>query len=299
MDTPYRQFVGLSCYVANLAGYLAVQWPDTENRLADSVRLAVRTDLPGGALAFSHHRTPLHQLPDGTALAYATGLTIPALTAELDRHGRVLLLVDNARLPWSPSYGTRAAAPHWLLVRGRAGDRWDVLDLFAGLLPGGEQRPYAGTVGTSVLRAALDPIAPFSAAQQRRNGLAFGFPVPVPAGATWLRRMPDDGAVAELPGEWAYDRAALAFLTDRLLADGAAAEAYLDDLWTAAAHHIFRHHRHGAAEPAAAWRRLPGALRFAVDSARRGRARPGLLSTTLAELDRLEHATPARSEEHR
>jgi hypothetical protein len=47
---------GLSCYTANLAVYLG---PDALDRIARSIRLAVRTDLGDDLLAFSHHRTPV------------------------------------------------------------------------------------------------------------------------------------------------------------------------------------------------------------------------------------------------
>ena len=304
---PYPLFAGLSCYTANLGCYLAAEWPGTEARLAGSVRLAVRTDLPDGELAFSHHRQPLDRLPDGSVLRYAAAppaTTLAAATAELDRHGRVLLVVDNARLPWSPSCGSSASAPHWLLVHGRQGDRWDVLDQFAGLLPGGEQRPHAGRLGTAELLAALRPAAPWSAAQHRRNTLAFGLPVPVPPGPTWLRRTPPGGADpaganhGRLAGRWAGDGEALGFLTDHLLRSGGDAVPYLDDLWSAAGHHVFRYRWLARTAAGAdrerldalrdAWQRLPSALRFAVDSARRGRARPALVRRTLEELDRLE-----------
>lgn len=310
MPLPYPLFAGLSCYTANLGCYLAFEWAAAEARVAGSVRLAVRTDLPDGELAFSHHRQRLDLLPDGSALRYAAATpaaTLAAATAELDRHGRVLLVVDNARLPWSPSYGSAAAAPHWLLVRGRQGDRWDVLDQFAGLLPGGEQAPYAGRLGTAELLAALRPAAPWSAAQHRRNALAFGLPVPVPSGATWLRRVPDaDADVDDLPDRWAGAGEALGFLTDHLLRHGGDAVPYLEDLWSAAGHHVFRYRWLARTATGAdrerldalrdAWRRLPSALRFAVDSARRGRPRPALVRRTLEELDRLEQELHRRAD---
>jgi hypothetical protein len=309
VTVPYAQFVGLSCYTANLGAYLEEEWPGSDTRLAASVRLAVRTDLPGAELAFSHHDEPLDRLPDGTALRYGAaspGDTLAEATAELEQYGRVLLVVDNARLPWSPSYGSAgAAAPHWLLVRGRRRSRWDVLDLFAGLLPTGEQLPYEGRLDTVQLRAALVPSGPWTAAQQRRNTLAFGFPVAVPAGASWLYRAPAAGGSAALRGGWVDGPHALPFLAEHLVRHGAGA-AYLDDLWTAAGHHAFRYgrlarvatgaERDTLTAAAEAWQRLPSAARFAIDSARRGRARPQLLHRTLDELDRLERAARRTAE---
>jgi len=330
---------GLSCYTANLAGYLAIELPGVRRWLAESVRLAVRVDLPGGELAFSHHAYPLDRLPDGTSLRYAsvraadhaatelaaTELAAAELAAEVGRHGRVLVVVDNARLPWSPALGTGQAAPHWLLVSGRDGPDWQVCDAFSGLLPAGEQQPHAGRLSTEALLGAMQPPPRWTRQQRRRNALAFGFPVPVPPGATrqWLRRSPAGApagpadpahagtahgggrpaapAPAELPGTWlTSDNDVLRFLAAQVAAQGEHAARYLDDLWSAAAHRVFRYRwlagrpgvpdaeRERFAAAGAAWARLPVALRFAVDSARRGQPRPSLIATTFEHLRGIE-----------
>ncbi|PZG02566.1 hypothetical protein C1I99_02205 [Micromonospora deserti] len=293
MAGPDPRFVGLSCYTSNLAGYLAGEFPDTPRWFAESVRVAVRTDLPDQQLALSHHRFPLDRLPDGTRLTYATapvGAVLDAVDAELRRHGRVVVVTDNAALPWSPARGD-GAAPHWLLVDHRRGDGWHVVDGFAGLLPGGAQQPYAGWLGGADLVAAMTPPDRWSPEQQRRNALAFGHWLPPPAGShpCWLARTAGPGADPELPGEWLLaDDDALVFLREHVAGSPADAVRHLDDLWTVAQHRTFRYRWSGDGEAAAAWAELPRALRFAVDSARRGRPRPGLVRATFDRLRQLD-----------
>ena len=85
-------------------------------------------------------------------------------------------LTEGSRLPWSPLRPNGVPAPHWLLVTGRRADSWHVVDAFAGLLASGEQRPYVGWLSTAQLTGAMMPVG-WSAEQQMRNSLAFGFPV--------------------------------------------------------------------------------------------------------------------------
>ncbi|KAA2255360.1 hypothetical protein F0L68_28555 [Solihabitans fulvus] len=305
------EFTGLSCYTANLVAYLAEDDPGAAARFADSVRLAVRVDLPDGALSFSHHDIPLDRLPDGTRLRYACAVDAMAardeVEAELAAHGQVLVVTDNARLPWSPSFGTISTAPHWLLVDGRDGDQWHVVDHFAGLLPTGEQSAHTGTLSTARLLDAMTLPRHWSAVQQRRSELAFGFPVGTPlSGPQWLRRDRDDGRADELPGRWlTTDAEALPFLADRFRADPIGMAPYLDDLWTVAGHHTFRYRRlredPACADDARAaldgaldaWRQLPSALRFAVDSARRDRPRASLVDLTFGNLLTIESGQDA------
>jgi hypothetical protein len=284
----------LSCYTGALACYRAAEFAGTEQWLAGSVRLAVRTDLPGEQLAFSHHRYPLDRLPDGTRLRYATGdraEAVSALGRELARYGRALVVTDAARLPWSPSYRSTDSAPHWLLLGGRLGDDWQVTDPFSALVPAGAHHPHDGWLTTAALLDAMTLPQRWAREQHRRNELAFGFPVPVPAGSApqWLRRDAGGGTPGELPGEWLHeDAVVLPFLADYVAGYVAAAGRHLDDLWTAARHRAFRHRWHGHPEVAAAWEALPGALRFAVDSARRGKPRTALVHTTFGRLRQLE-----------
>ena len=82
----------------------------------------------------------------------------------------------------------------------------------------------------------------------------------------------------------------------------------LDDMWAAAQHHAFRYAyllartAEGAEERSVlerarrAWRDLPMALRFAVDSARRGRHRATLVVKTFTELRRIEAEADAGAE---
>jgi hypothetical protein len=302
MTVPDPRFAGLSCYTANLAGYLADEFTDVPGRFADSLRVAVRTDLPAGELAFSHHRVPLDRLPDGTRLTWATAPVddvVDRVGTELRRHGRVLVVTDNAALPWSPATDGTAHAPHWLLVDGRRGDDWHVVDGFRGLLPAGEQEPYAGWLGTAGLQAAMTPPPSWRPEQDRRNALAFGFWLPPPGGAQpqWLVRTSAAAGEPELPGDWLLDEdATLEFLHDRVAEDPEAAGSHLDDLWAVAQHRTFRYRHLGDHEAARAWADLPRALRFAVESARRGRPRSALVRTTfdhLRQLERDRSTTPA------
>lgn len=313
-----RLGAGLSCYTANLAAYFAGEFGDAGRWLAESIRLAVRTDLPDGELAFSHHAYPLYQMPDGTRLRYAAApdadRATAGLAAELDRRGRVLVVVDNSRLPWSPATGTGQAAPHWLLVVGRDGQHWQVLDAFSGLLPPGEQRPYAGRLPADVLLGAMGPPPRWTRDQRRRNSLAFGLPVPVPRGATWqwLYRSPAGSAntgsanPGELPGTWlTSDHDVLPFLAGQVAEGAERGSRYLDDLWSAAGHRVFKYRwlavQPGLTEPErerfaaaeAAWDRLPVALRFAVESARRGQPRASLVATMFEHLRDIEYAIAA------
>lgn len=301
----HLRFAGLSCYTANLAAYLDSELPDVETHLARSVRLAVRAE-PAGGLVFSHHLTPLDRMPDGTVLRYATlppRAALVGLADELSRRGRVLLVTDGSRLPWSPSRHHGSPAPHWLLVTGRRGDSWHVVDAFAGLLPGGEQRPYAGWLSTAGLTRAATLPERWTPEQHMRDTMAFGHPVapPQPLGPLWLRRSPDPGpdpgpAAAAADGWLTGDRLALPFLAERFAEAPEPTARHLDDLWTAAMHRRFRHQwlldradlpdsdRRRLQAARAAWEQLPSALRFAVDSARRGRARPSLLRQTFTNL---------------
>ncbi|AHH99581.1 AMP-binding protein [Kutzneria albida] len=305
---PQPELAGLSCYTGSLAGYLDGEPVDAAELLANSIRLAVRIDLPEGALAFSHHRFPLNRLPNGDQLHYAAEAdpqrALAAITAELSRHGRVIVVVDNAELPWSPSYGVGPSAPHWLLLSTREEDKWHVVDPFSGLLPAGEQHPFTGWLSTESLLAALAP-RDWAPEQLRRNELAFGLPVPVAgSGLTWLGRVQATRQAEDpLPGNWltGCDQV-LPFLIGHLERRLAESGPLLDDLWAAAQHHVFRHRwlgeragvlgdlagaaRHESA--AQAWASLPKALRFAVESASRGRPRATLVRTTLNHLLALE-----------
>ncbi len=294
MTTLDARSLNLSCYTGNLVAYLAAEFPQACQTFADSVHLALRAD-PADELAFSHHRFPLHRLPDATRLAYGTAPTLAGalagVRAELSRHGRCLVVAENSRLPWSPSYGTAASAPHWVLVddydHGMAGGRWHLTDVFSGLMPDGEQSPFQGWLGDAELAAAMTPPPQLTPEQRRRNDLAFGVPVPQPnpAGPQWLRREPDDGATASLIGDWLRtDQEVLPFVADYFARHGQRASRYVDDLWTAARHRAFAHRLRGNPAAEAAWASLPGALRFAVDSAARGRPRTSLLRSTLEHL---------------
>jgi hypothetical protein len=307
--TPQDMEVGrwrvLSCYTANLAAYLARFSPDDEvaDRIAWSVRLSVRTDLPDG-IGFSHHAEPLNRLPGGHVLVYR-GADDPrqALQAEVARHGCALALTHSAQMPWSLA-DDEGNPPHLLLVDDVDHNRWHVIDHFAGLLPTGEeQQPYADWIDGDTLLGFMHGHRPFSEEQERRNHLVFGFPAPLPdARCRWLERVPgpDGSLVPPLPGRWLYEpNAVWRFLDERLREQTTrkSEPKFLDDLWAASQHH--RHRcarlllsplcddlglRSAVEELESQWAQLPRTLRFAAESARRGRPRAALISAIAGQL---------------
>jgi hypothetical protein len=292
--------LGLSCYTAALFGYLAAEW-DAGALLARSVRLAVRPDPAAGCPAFSHHEPSLDLLPDGSRLRYAAArdpqAALPELAAELVTHGRVVVVVDSARLPWSMVRGGRPA-PHWLLVNGVRDDTWHVVDRFTARLPAGEQRPHRGWLGTAALSDAMRQPASWTPEQELRNGLAFGSAVRIPrGGALWLRRDREAAGQTTIDaGGWlSGDAAALPFLASYLSDGGGRAARHLDDVWAAAGHRAFAYRwmlasgaggrdRRALAEALSRWEKLPQLLRIAVESAARGRPRPTLVRAALQAL---------------
>lgn len=279
----------LSCYTTNLVAYL--NFCDARQRLAYAVRLTVRTDLPD-AIGFSHHER-IDRTLDGRELAYRGAGSWAAardgLMAELDRSGAVLAVANTRHLPWSPQYG-RAAVPHWILLQHRDADRWRFTDHFAALLPEGEQRAQAGWFSDAGLRRALTPPGELAREVRLRDVYALGTEVALPPSVhyRWLARQAPAPMPAAGPQTWITDpQGVLEFLAERLVADSRLLAQHADDLWAAARHHCHRGTvlaGSGAVAPAAAersarsWSALPRALRFAADSAVRGRPRPGVVT---------------------
>ncbi|WP_424186714.1 hypothetical protein ACOBQX_02485 [Actinokineospora sp. G85] len=290
----------LSCYTANLVDYLAVEGADATGRLAGAIRLAVRTGPRDGAMAadllFSQHERidrddPTRGLGYRGARDWAE--TESALLAELRSHGRVLAVANTARLPWAPT-PPGGAAPHWILLRDRTRHGWQVVDRFAALLPHGEQHAHEGALTDDQLRLAMTPVSSPPAAVRNRDALALGERTEVPDGAAyrWLRWEP---ATASVPDDGWVDHPveALTLVADVLAGSERALAAHLDDVWAATRHHRFRltvlaDRGLVPAEPLGpvldAFAELPRALRFALDSARRGRPRPSLVRKTFAHL---------------
>ncbi|MFF3500649.1 hypothetical protein [Streptomyces sp. NPDC003247] len=279
----------LSCYTTNLVAYLDRDEPGAAHRLAHAVRLAVRTDVPGGGLAFSHHRR-IDRTGAGWELGYRSAadwaMAREGLRREASAAGGVLASGNTRHMPWSSQCGA-AGVPHWILLKTRPDGRWAVTDHFAALLPEGEHRPYAGELTDGELRAVLTPVGDRGPAAVR-DGLALGEPVPVPPADEyrWLVRQPHT-APQPLPGHWLQEpRAVLDFLAGRVAADLPTLVDHADDLWAAARHQC---HRitvladqgllpEPAADPAVEhWSKLPQTLRFAALSAARGRPRPELV----------------------
>lgn len=267
----------LSCYTANLVAYLG---GDALDRLAAAIRLDVRTDLADG-LAFRHHDRIDGGVDGG--LGYRSSpdweRTRIGLAAELAAHGRVLAVANTAHLPWAP---VRAPASHWVLIDAHDGDWWRVTDHFEALLPEGEQAFFTGRLTDATLRAALTPVAEPTSALLRRDTFALGRAVPVPPAHHYRWLAPHTAEPPPDDGDWCTELPkALALLGERFAADPALLATHLDDLWAAA-----RHQRLSTSDAAvaAAWADLPRTLRFAADSARRGRPRPSLVNAVFDDL---------------
>ncbi|MGP2436200.1 hypothetical protein [Streptomyces sp. JW3] len=288
----------LSCYTSSLLAHLELTRcvPEPGNRLAEAVRLAVRTDLPDGRLAFSQHDRI--DRAGGRELAYRGtaewDVARAALLAELADTGAVLAVGNTRHLPWAPQFGRRSV-PHWLLLTDHHDGSWRVLDRFAALLPLGEQHPYDGRLDDDGLRAALTPPGALPRAMALRDAYALGSVVAVPPAGhyRWLVRQRTSGPAPAATGHWLTDpEHVMSFLADRFTDDAGIFADHADDLWAAARHQRYRLAARGAtaASPAAAaaaaasWEKLPRALRIAVESAERGRPRPGVMRQALTDV---------------
>lgn len=273
----------LSCYTTALHRYLADEW-DADALLAPSIRLAVATGADD-QLAFSHHRSAIDRLPDGSVLRYAGAGSPDNLTggllAALSDQGRVIVQVDLAVLGWSPRWAGDAT-PHWIVVEGRDRDLWQVHDPFHADLIDGTQQPYRGAMTHEQLLTAVFS-GDWTPAQRRRSVFVFGHPVAVPEQpALWLER---STARPEAPKpateEWLGELDDVLALVEKLVADRPAELADIhDDLWAAGRHRMFAlryAHPPGSAREKAAsyavamWAALSRATYFAVETARRGR----------------------------
>lgn len=317
-DAAAPRSLGLSCYTENLAHYLAARLPDATDLLARSVRLAVRPDGP----CFSHHARALNDLPGGRRLAYRGAATaaeaLAGIAEEVSHRGLALAVADSGALPWL-SGEADDHAPHLLVVDGRSGEdgTWHVVDAFAALFStGGSQEPFGGTLTDAEFTALLAFPRGLSAVHRGRTALAFGYPVALPARETFQWLAEEEGTTGEeLPGgPWLTGPAALEATAELLLEDitrrrpdsgGTGGGAgVLEDAWAAARHHLFRDRRlledHGprldrtqrqsVEATTARWRELPRMLRFAADSARRGRPRPTLVRGAFHALAEAEAA---------
>jgi len=290
----------LSCYTSNLFAYLKPKVPTIRRTVAESVRLAVRTDLPGGELAFSHHPR-LDVDEQGHRLDYRSAPTWEharaALLTELVTTGRVLGCCDTYHLPWSPSYGVMHA-PHWVLLHRQVDGWWFVADHFASLTPLGHQEPYLGWLSDLQLRTALTPMGKVAAEVAHRDRHALGLPVELPpySDYRWLEFAPASQVVPaeRQQGEWLTDLVeALRHVAGACANDHGVVAKHVDDLWTASRH--FRYRLTVEAEvgqrdstsvkrASTAWEELPRALRFAAASAARGRQRNGVVTQAFTQL---------------
>lgn len=290
----------LSCYTTNLVAYLEPDEPGVQSRLAHAVRLAVRLDVDPGELVFSQHA----RVDDGT-LGYRGAVdwehAVAEFHAELARSGRVLAVADTFHLSWSPAYEV-AHSPHWLLLLARREGRWLVADHFRALTPLGEQEPFLGWLDDATLRRALAPHAPWPAEIAHRDRYALGTAAePTHADRfRWLARTTGERPVAD-PAAWTRGLPeALERVGAVLAEDETAAARYGDDLWAASRHYTYRLEvlaangeicAEAAAAAAVSWGELPKVVRFAAESAARGRPRTGLLRRTFDDLLHIHEKT--------
>lgn len=304
----------LSCYTTSLVCYLAPEIPAVTRRFAEATRLAVRTDLPAGELAFSHHAR-IDITADGGELAYQGAADWETarggLLAELEARGRVLAVANTEHIEWAPGYG-RAAAPHWILVCGWRNGSWKVADHFAALTPHGEQEPFLGWLGDAELAQALAPVKEFGPEVVRRDRMALGRATAAAPMShyRWLVRTRGGRASAQEPrdgapddGQWLFEPVAvLSHILATLAPDPVATARHTDDLWAAARHYSHRNavlvsdgllDPEAAASRTAAWQELPRTLRIAALSAARGRPRTGLVEEAFTDLIRATEKSDA------
>ncbi|MDH6113886.1 hypothetical protein P3T36_002707 [Kitasatospora sp. MAP12-15] len=286
----------LSCYSTNLVACLEQDDPDIRRRIGHAVRLAVRTDLPAGELAFVQH-TPVDATADGRTLAYRGSPEWSAaragLITELACRDSVLAVGNTAQLSWSPGYG-HPGAPHWLLLHEYRDGCWLVADHFSALTPHGEQEPYLSWLEDAELARALTPLPAPAPEVVRRDALALGraVQVPPPGHYRWLTRAAEPTAPDQ--AQWTTELAeALGLVHTALTAQPAAAGRYADDLWAAGRHYAHRYivlvaddalDPRAAVNATAAWGELAKTLRFAARSAERGRPRTGVVDQAFAHL---------------
>ncbi|MEU5266052.1 hypothetical protein [Amycolatopsis sp. NPDC021455] len=288
----------LSCYTTNLVAYLETDEPGAKTRFAHAVRLAV-LDGGTGDLVFSQHTRIDAQDPLGYRGAPDWASAAAGLDAELARSGRVLTVADTFHLPWSPAHET-AHSPHWLLLLDRRDDRWLVADHFCALTPLGAQEPFLGWLDEPALERALTPYAPWPAEIVNRDRHALGAAVD-PVHADQFRWLARTTAPAVEPGDWICALPeVLGRVSDVLAEDETAAARYADDLWAASRHYTYRLgvlaangeiRAEDAAAAAVCWGELPKVVRFAAESAARGRPRAGLLKRTFDDLLRAGEKT--------
>lgn len=269
----------LSCYTTNLIGHLRRDNPAIEEEFAQAVNLSVCTDLCSGVLAFSQHRRV------GPLLGYRSsstwGVARKGLLEELERHNDVIAVASTKNLSWSPTYGAEDV-PHWIRLSDRRGNQWRVIDEFSAVLPQGEQHPYDDWVNDEVLAVMLSPLPALAPEVQNRDVHALGDTADVPAVGCyrWLARGVDNRAAHS--GQWVEGTAALRYLAERFVEDIDLLRRHAEDLWAASRHHQYRFALD--ATVSAAWGELPRSLRFAIQSADRGRPRPAVIAHAFEQI---------------
>ncbi len=195
-------------------------------------------------------------------------------------------MASTRNLPWSPAHGIEDT-PHWIRLQGREGARWHVVDAFDALLPHGEQRPFDAWLDDDALRALLAPLPPLPAHVQARDAHALGAveQVPPPGQFRWLSH--DADTRVGRTGEWIDGTdEALRYLSRRFVDELDTLRRHTEDLWAASRHHQYRFAHLPAVS--AAWGELARSLRFAIQSAERGRPRPSLIALAF---EQILHAT--------
>lgn len=288
----------LSCYTTSIAEVLWHRGVDWAAAIGLGSVLAIRPE--GELFAFNHHDTSLR--PPGLRRVGTDDVRElhRGLVAAHERDRRVIVVADAHNLPWSTGFGRRHA-PHWCVVDGRRDGAWHVTDRFTMLDARGEQSPWHGWMSDDELPQVLCR-GDLEAQQVLRERLAFGDEEPPPPGTRyqWFTSTPTASAARVGPpaGDWLVGERAVHRLIEHFTEHGGRARAYrqTEDLWVTGRHRRLRHLVLARAMPADhpsviaardladAWERVPMALRYAAESARRGRPRLAALRRSLSEV---------------
>lgn len=229
----------LTCYTAALGSWLGLGGTQWWRPLASGgPHIAVQPEPgPDGDLfSFEHHPRrlcPVLGLTLRTAAEWDQAR--PAILAELDGAGRVIMAGDTWALRWHPAWG-KAHAPHWFVLTGGQHNALfaeDPLSLVTEWGPQTAARIQVAEGELSTLCAALPAGSQIYALRERA---VLGVADPgLGAAYRWLKHDPAATVLPERPAGWHRAGAALRALASQLAERSGEAAAYeqADDVWQA------------------------------------------------------------------